>query len=244
MVLHDDTPDLFWQTAAARAGETLEIDEATYRDYESMDDISRYPYALLFVDGSTRVCAFAHLVGDDEVHPYLGFWSEGDRFYCKRLVDRLVDPEDGGNPYLPPLAGSAPIMTLRPAIVIPIVSLLLLAACGQYTPAAQVTNSSGEPIQSVTITLFRDGESAPFKTVRTPSLDVGGSASIRYTISGEYYMRVSATLSSGRTLTNDYAYVIDDAWRPARQTIDVGRDIILVNGEPPPKAQSSTAPRL
>ena len=117
MVLDNDVSrDVFLKTA--ETGVLIEIDTATYRYYETAEDIARYPYELLFVDETKRVCAFAHLLGDEQIHPYLGFWTEAGRFYCKRLVDRLVYPENGGDPYLPPLGliAETPSSALSPLI--------------------------------------------------------------------------------------------------------------------------------
>jgi hypothetical protein len=87
----------------AATGETIEIDEARYRAAESSVEAGRYPYELLFSDGTRRVCAFAITSGDDLAYPYLGYWTEGEKFYCKRLVDRLVLRQDETDYYLPPL---------------------------------------------------------------------------------------------------------------------------------------------
>jgi hypothetical protein len=93
--------------ARVRSGEAVEIDAATYRTYETGGEASIYPYELLFTDGTRRVCAFAYTVGDDDTHPYLGFWTENGRYYCKRLVDRLALRADEMDQYLPPLTAHA-----------------------------------------------------------------------------------------------------------------------------------------
>jgi hypothetical protein len=84
-------------------GETVEIDEETYREKEASVEAARYPYELLFRDGTRRVCAFAHLSGDDSAYPYLGYWTEDGKFYCKHLVDRLVLTADEMDSHLPAL---------------------------------------------------------------------------------------------------------------------------------------------
>ncbi|HEX6640798.1 MAG TPA: hypothetical protein VF215_06775 [Thermoanaerobaculia bacterium] len=91
----------------AVAGAEIEIDAATYRDYETTGETSNYDYEPLFTDGSRRVCAFAYTVGDEATHPYLGFWTENGRFYCKRLVDRLQLTAHKMDNYLPPLSAPA-----------------------------------------------------------------------------------------------------------------------------------------
>jgi hypothetical protein len=84
-------------------GATIEVDADTYREYEASGEVSIYPYELLFTDGTKRVCTFAYVVGDEATHPYLGFWTEAGKFYCKRLVDRLQPTADEMDNYLPPL---------------------------------------------------------------------------------------------------------------------------------------------
>lgn len=91
----------------AVAGAEIEIDAETYREFETNGETSSYGYELLFTDGSRRVCAFAYTVGDEATHPYLGFWTENGRFYCKRLVDRLAPTADELDNYLPPLPANA-----------------------------------------------------------------------------------------------------------------------------------------
>jgi hypothetical protein len=88
-------------------GATVEIDAATYSEYQSDGDATVYDYELLFTDGTGRVCAFAYTVGDAAIHPYLGFWIENGRCYCQQLVDRLEPTADELDNYLPPLPARA-----------------------------------------------------------------------------------------------------------------------------------------
>lgn len=93
--------------AALRTGQLIEVTQELYEGFRTSEEVVTYPYALLFTDGTRRVCAFAYLVGDEQSHPYIGFWMEAGRYFCKALGDRLEATPDGYENFLPPLRPEA-----------------------------------------------------------------------------------------------------------------------------------------
>lgn len=88
----------------ARLDRPFAVDEKTYvgfRDRESEGGV-QYDYEVVMADGGHRTCDFVHIVGDDEAFPYLGFWTDGKRFFCQHLMDRLIPTADGADNFLPP----------------------------------------------------------------------------------------------------------------------------------------------
>jgi hypothetical protein len=96
--------------SAARRKEPFEIDERTYAEHhaEEGDPAVSYPHPIVMMDGTQRMCDFVNIVGDSLAYPYLGFWREGDRYFCQQIVDRLEETADGMDNYLPPPPGWTP----------------------------------------------------------------------------------------------------------------------------------------
>lgn len=86
---------------AVDQGDPLEIDESVYAEYRDgmYDAVDSYPYPIVMMDGTQRLCDFVNVVGTG---PYLGFWREDGRYFCQQIVDRLEPTADGMDNYLPP----------------------------------------------------------------------------------------------------------------------------------------------
>lgn len=94
-------------SSAVDQGEPFEIDETTYGEYRDEEDepVVSYPYPIVMMDGTQRVCDFVNIVGTG---PYLGFWREDGRYLCQQIVDRLEPTVDEMDNFLPPPPNWAP----------------------------------------------------------------------------------------------------------------------------------------